>query len=427
MCAWAFGLLAVRPAAAAESGAVFAPHAKLTLGGLIQLIHERSPTLQEELIAVDAAQADVRQSRLWENPTLDAAVGTLPIGETNPSDLASPLTSIPNYAVGLSYRPDVARRRSRQARATAGLNAARAQLRFSVRDRALSLARVLGELASASLRIEATRGLLEQARSALGMAGSRVSSGYSAPLEADRAEIDVFRLEEKIHAGQGELMTELARCAELIGARCLPFESSGEARAFLVAWFPYAEQPLVDIERRADLQALSAQRDAAAAEKNLAAAQAVPDPTVRLGYLYDSFVVSGNQRHSLNVSLSLPLPIFDHGQSGAQAAAARMLHLETERRRRLLAAQAHIEALQSAFQSQRKRREVLQTQMLPRAQAMLINLTRAFELRTLRLTELVQARTILDDLLLAEADSLHDSYLTAIEILEQLPDDNPTR
>ena len=44
---------------------------------------------------------------------------------------------------------------------------------------------------------------------------------------------------------------------------------------------------------------------------------------MRVGYVYDSFVVSGNQRHSLGVSLSLPLALFDHGQAGAQAAQAR--------------------------------------------------------------------------------------------------------
>lgn len=403
----------------------FTPQAGLKLEELMQLVAQQDPTLQQELLAIDGARAQVRQSRLWENPVLDAAVGTIPLGTPNPPELPAPLSNVPNYGVGLSLHPDLARRPQRQGQARAQLGAAQAQLRASVRERALELARVLGALAVTALRLDAKRGLAEQAREALRIAQIRVESGYNAPLDASRAEIEQLRLEEQTLALEGELTAALASCAEYLGTRCQPFASSQEARDFLVGWPRQAADQGVPspaaLEQRPSLQVLLAQRMAAEADERLARAQLVPDPTLRLGYLYDTFVASGNQLHSLNVSLALPLPIFDHGQAAAQAAAARVYRLETERQRRATAAQAHIEALRASLFLQQRRLETLRNKTLPRARAILSDLVRAFELRTLRLTELLQARNTLDELLLAEADTLSDSFNTALDLLGQLP------
>jgi outer membrane protein, heavy metal efflux system len=405
--------------------AVFTPQVGLKLAELMQLVAEQDPSLQQELLAIDEARAQVRQSRLWENPVLDAAVGTIPLGTPNPPELPAPLSNVPNYGVGLSLHPDLARRPQRQGHARAQLGAAQAQLRASIRERALGLARVLGMLAVTALRLDAKHGLAEQARDALRIAQIRVESGYNAPLDASRAEIEQLRLEEQTLALEGELAAALASCAEYLGTRCQPFPSSQEAREFLIRWPSQAADLGVPspaaLEQRPGLQVLLAQRLAAEADARLAQAQHIPDPTVRLGYLYDTFVASGNQLHSLNVSLSLPLPVFDHGQAAAQAAAARIHRLETERQRRITAAQAHIEALRTSLFMQRRRLETLENKTLPRARAILADLRRAFELRTLRLTELLQARNTLDELLLAEADTLSDSFSTTLDLLGQLP------
>ena len=50
-----------------------------------------------------------------------------------------------------------------------------------------------------------------------------------------------------------------------------------------------------------------------AAEKRatLAERQAIPDVTVRLGYTYDTFVASGDQRQSLASGMEVPLPVVE--------------------------------------------------------------------------------------------------------------------
>ena len=98
--------------------------------------------------------------------------------------------------------------------------------------------------------------------------------------------------------------------------------------------------------QRADIRALAAYGNAAAAARELADARKIPDPTVRLGYLRDQFVISGNQLNSVNVGVSLPLPVFDHGQGERLSAEASLRHLNDERTQRLAVAKARIPALQ---------------------------------------------------------------------------------
>lgn len=415
---------APKPSAASkpQSVAEFVPHPGLTLSELEQLLLERDSELQDELGSVEQARAEQRGSHLLPNLGLDAAVGTIPIGPPNPPELATPLTSIPNYSVGLSLRPDLLRRSAQQKRAAFLVKAASANLRASMHERALELVKVLGELATAQLRVYASHDLREQAQGLLTLVRSRVDTGYAAGLEADRAEIDLYRVQEQLLAREGEIQASLASCAQLLGMRCQRFSSEATVRAFLNRWLNAAQVPAGPaLQSRPDLVAMAAQQSAAEAEVRLAHAQALPDPTFRFGYTYDSFVISGNQQHSLNVAMSLPLPLFNHGQAEAEAASSRASRLQAQRQRKLWSTEAQLTALREALAVQAQRREVLVQKMLPRARAMLADLTRAFELRTLRLTELLQARTTVDELLLAEADNLRDSLAAALAIALLLP------
>jgi cobalt-zinc-cadmium efflux system outer membrane protein len=405
--------------AAASQGAAFMPSADLDLSGLIQAVRDRSPSLQQDHLAVEVSRAEALQSRLLDNPVLDAAVGTIPLGEPNPPELPQPLRNIPNYSVGLSVHPDLGRRGPRMDRAAHAVEAAEAQRRFSLRGRALLLLRTLGDLATATLRLAADQRLTVQARASLALARDRVRTGFGPPLDADRAEIELLRLEQQVAADQGEILVAQAACAEHVGIPCEPFATDGEARRFLAIWLARAEQVPAAIEHRPDLALLAAQHAAALAEDRLARAQLIPDPTVRLGYVYDSFVVSGNQRHSLGVLLSLPLPLVDRGQAASQAAQARAHRFAEQHRLTLIAAQARAASLRRALAAQRQRLVTLQEQVVPRGQAILRDVRRAFEARAVPLTDLNQAQRALDELLLQEATTLGDIFRLSVDLIEQ--------
>lgn len=409
--------------ARAQPQTEFVPTSAIDLPALMTAVRDRSAALQADHLEVDVKAAEARQSHLVDNPVLDGAVGTIPLGTPNPPELQDPLSNIPNYSVGLSLHPDLGRRGARITRAERQSEAAEASREAAVRREALRLLRILGDLALATLRLSTDQHLAAQSRSALALARDRVRTGYGPPLDADRAEIELLRLEQQVAADQGDVLTAQATCAEILGMRCARFTSEDEARRFLASWTERADPsqaPPRDLQigLRPDLRALANLQAGAQAEARLAQAQWLPDPTLRVGYMYDRFIASGNQQHSLSVSLSLPLPLLDHGQAGMQAAQARIRRYTAQRELATQAATVRAEALRLALATQRQRLLALQQQVVPRGQAILNAIRRAFEARAVPLTDLNQAHRALDELLLQEAAALADVFRLGVDLIE---------
>lgn len=409
------------PRADAAARAAFVPTAELDLLALEHIVLARSPAVQAAALEVDVAAAERRQARLLPNPTLDASWNTIPVGETNPPGLGSPLAHVPNYGVGLSYTFPLGKRGPRGARADELARAAAASFDASVRDEALSLARLLGEIATSMLRIDGTRELVEDGRRSVTLAEARVASSFGTPLDVDRLRIDVSRTEQSLSSIESDLRASLAACAGFVGAPCRSFADSADARVFLERWITRPMPPTIDLAARADLRSLEASRRAAAAEAELARAQAIPDPTVRLGYVHDTFLVSGAQANSLDLSVSIPLPLFDRGQAQAAAADARRARLDAQRARSIAAAEARIGVLAERVASQRRRQQTLTDDVIPRARAVLRDVEKAAESRLLPLGDVIQARRQVSELLIEQADSYRDAFDAALELAAELP------
>src|SRR5688572_11095372 len=104
-------LSAAGVALASQPGEVpFVPAADLDFGQLVRVVGGRSPYVVADRVGLEAARAEVRQSRLHENPTVDFTWGTIPLGPTNPRNLDDPLANVPNYTLGLSYRSLIGKR-----------------------------------------------------------------------------------------------------------------------------------------------------------------------------------------------------------------------------------------------------------------------------------------------------------------------------
>src|SRR5688572_9786487 len=283
---------ALAQSAASVLPTAFVPSASLDVDALTRLVLERSPGLQASRLRVDLARAESTQSRLWENPLLDGSWSNVPVGDTNPGGLKNPLGNMPNYSVGINYRVLIGKRGPRIDRADALARSAHALAEADARGEALVLAVVLGGSANALLRIERLRALLDEGKSSLDVARARVSAGSGTPLEVDRLEIELSRIDQQILSAESDLAAALATCSAFVGAPCAAFRSTADARTFLQG-FPARVRTLqVDVTRRADIRALDASRQAAESEMALARAQAIPDPTFRVGYVHDRFVVA---------------------------------------------------------------------------------------------------------------------------------------
>src|SRR4051812_35633919 len=150
------------PASADEGDSGHRRTADQDLGALTQLVRKHAPALQSDLLATDVARADARQAHLLLNPVLDATWGTIPIGETNPANLSTPLTNVPSYSVGVSYTFLLGKRGPRQARAEAIATGLAHSADASALGQAASLARILGHVAVDRLRLDGLRSLVEQ-------------------------------------------------------------------------------------------------------------------------------------------------------------------------------------------------------------------------------------------------------------------------
>ncbi len=412
------GVPGARTAAAAEPvTAGFEPRPDTDLTVLERLLIESAPELEPAQLQVDLAHAAVRQSRLLPNPQLDLGWATIPLGATNPPDLERPLANVPNYGVGIAFPIELGKRGPRVREARALARGTQRELDALIRARALDLAETLGELATACLRVEGFEQLVEDMEHTVEVAKQRVSLSYGVPLDVDRFQVELTRARSLVLVARSDVTRAQAACAAQLGRACEPFASGEAARAYLEAWIDVAWVAGDTLERRPDLAALSEYADAARASARLARNHAIPDPTVRLGYLHDRFVASGNHVHSLAISLSFALPAFDRGQVRREAAVARERRLIAERDKRLAAATAQLPALAARAELERERRRALRDEAIPTAKLVVASFAQAAEQRLVSVAENIQVRRVLRELLLEEADAYADAYAAQITLL----------
>ena len=341
------------------------------------------------------------------------------MGPTNPEGVSSRLTSIPSYGLGISYTFLIGKRGPRQRRAAATVDSDRATVAATTRAQALELARLLGEMAVASLRVAGLSELVEQQKGSITLAETRVTAGLGTPLDVDRLQIERSRTEQQVLSNEIDLRRAQAACSALLALRCETFADTDAARTYLAAWTRRAEIATPAFERRPDLVALDAARRAALADADLAAATAIPDPTVRLGYLYDQFTLAGNQRHSVNLTVSIPLPSFDTGAVQRSGALVHEARLSAQRSRLVAGAEARVASLREVLASQKGRRDMLLRDMLPKARLVVLDLEKAANARLIPLTDVIQARRTLNELLVQEAETQGDAFETSLDLLAE--------
>jgi outer membrane protein, heavy metal efflux system len=406
----------------AEATEPFRPDGRFSFDRLVAEV-QTAPDLRAAKRDVAIREAARLQSRLWPNPTVDATWGTIPIGRTNPPNLDSPLARIPNYRFGVSYTIPLGKRGPLQAVRDAEYESAEAHRCAIGRELALQLARILGSMARVELRVAALSSLVDAAAEQLRTVEARERMQMASGLEVDRAFIERGRLEQQLKTAECDLAEQEAECSAVVGRPCKSFADHVEARRFLESWSatdPRERTAVTNLDQRPDLRALAASERAAMHEQTYYRRHSIPDPTLRFGYIYDQFVISGSQPSSLELTLALPVPLFDWGQAGARAAGAAADGFAAERRARSRTTEAVLPALVERWGAQRRRRQQLLEVLIPKAQAALNSVERAYETRLLSISDVIQARRTLLDLLLEDVDGLADAYSASLSVRTHL-------
>jgi cobalt-zinc-cadmium efflux system outer membrane protein len=373
---------------------------------LATLLWERAPELQDARARVAAALAETRKTRRLPNPELDVGLNTLPLGALNPDCVAdsacasAPWLNIPNLQVGLSVLLEIGKREPRQEAAAWAVRAAALEALEALRQRVLTLHDVLGDVAAAQVRVATLAGLTEDARRLAELQAARASKGDTSDLDADRARLEQEGSTTALGEAEEQLSAALRACAELVAAPCLPFDGASQAADWLERRIPYGGD---DVTERPDLKALDAAARAARAAQLLASRQWLPDPTVRLGYVHDRYLASGNQQNSLFVGFSTPLRLFERGQDDAQAQAVAAEAAQRSREQLAAAARAQLERVRSEIDRIEARQARLKREALPLARSVVERLQLAVTRGAAPVQELLLARRTLAELTLTAA------------------------
>jgi len=387
---------------------------------LVALLWNQSPDVLEARSSAGVAASEVTRARKFPNPTLDFTWGTIPVGRTNPPQLSDPLDHVPNYNVGLSELIELAKRGPRQAASVAEYERSHAQALVAVGTRFFDVLGAVGHIAKGQVRQAVTEQLVEASGALLDLDRVRVSKGEIAEIDLNRAEVEHDRLLATRDAAVTDLEAARAECAAVVALPCEPFESGAAARAFLErsAAAELPSQWSEEVERsRPDIAGLDAALRAAHERATLAQRRVIPDVTVRLGYTYDQFVLSGDQRNSLSLGMQLPLPVADQGQADLQAATATLLRATQTR-------DALVNAGRIALDSAARRRQLIATRArqldtaLAKARDVRDTLLAAQQRGGTSLTDVLLARRGYQELLLDRSDLDADAFEAALKLRE---------
>lgn len=368
---------------------------------LAERVWSSSPDLQQARAKVAAARADAARAQFLPNPSLDLSANTIPVGQSNPADLKEPLLNVPNFGVALSVLLEIGKRGPRQDATHEAARAAALDALELLRQRVLAAEEAISDVAAAEVRVATLMELADDAERLTKIQRARSEKGDTAPLDADRAQLE----EEGIFTSLGDARDSLAEglraCTEVVGAQCLPFGDRARAITWLERTFDVAA---ADVSNRPDVRSLTATQRSAEASLLLAERHAIPDPTLRVGYVYDRFVVSGNQQNSFYVGLNFPLPVFDHGQADAAAAQVAANSAARARERIILTSTSQLTRVRSELDSVEARQKRLKEHSLPLAQSVVARLDAAVSRGAAPIQELLLARRTYAELLLTGND-----------------------
>jgi outer membrane protein, heavy metal efflux system len=382
---------------------------------------DHAPALATARARVSVARAQITRSEALPNPSLDLSWNTIPVGGTNPSDLNAPLSNIPNYAVFLSQPFELGKRGPRQRAARHGAEAVLWDAVEQLRQTWLDLQMVIARAASSEQRIAALASLAEDAGKLSELQRRRAEKGDVATLEYERARLEEARLLSSLDEERHKLAAALTDCARLTGAVCEPFGQAERAQGFFDAAVSRSHGTVdslrARVAERPDVKSLAASEEAAHAAGDLARAHVWPDPSVRVGFVYDTYAAAGNQSKSLSVGLSFPLPVFERGRADQAEASATRWAARRGRDRALAQAEVELPLLLHQMDELRARRTRTHESILPSAQSIVERISKAVAAGGAPLQDLLQARRTLGELLGDAADLDLAAFETSLALL----------
>ncbi|MFT3767330.1 MAG: TolC family protein [Minicystis sp.] len=371
-------------------------------------LKQRHHTLLAAQARIAQARADVGSARiLLPNPQVDVTLGGLGVGRVNntlPPGTTLGFGDTSNIGVGLTQTFELGKRGPRIEAAELRAEGAGKSWEDALGDRVAEARAALARVAYLKARMVLLEDNMEGARRSAELQKARLDRGAVSGNDYDRLLLDNINLESDSARARADLESALSACAAVMLAPC---DAASAQIADVDAAAPLPPQIAAmsaDIDKRPDVRA--ARLEGAAAEKDavLAERRAIPDPSVRVGFTHDNYQAGGAQPNAFQVTLTVPLPIFDHGQHDAAKARAHALeqkHLANGLASGALRDFAGLLSRKAFVESAIK---TLDTVAVPKSTGILEATTRAFEQGQVSMTDLLLARRTHLSLVLGQMD-----------------------
>ncbi|MBI4881109.1 MAG: TolC family protein [Planctomycetes bacterium] len=325
------------------------------------------PTPAEARAEADAARALAETSTPLPNPRIAA-------GPLLGYDLAPGATGALQPFVEFGFSVPLSGRRARQDEIH-DLEASLAETRLLTEHRRayLELRELLGSRVLARRRLALQIEAVESARKSLALTQRLLEAGGAGSLDVGLMEIEATEQEGALLALREREANAAAALAGLVGVRADRLgEPSAELELPLLAALPdlvAAKEILV--ENHLDLAVLRERHALAEKELRLEVARQYPDLDVGASWEGDP----GDTKKVLGLTLGIELPLFDRNEQGIAVAAGRRAALRAAYAAALSQALAALEGAYATHALAGERRRLIESVMLPRAEA---NLDLAF-------------------------------------------------
>lgn len=403
-----------------------APPVRELLANPLQLaswLRDRDPVLESARAKVEAASEAGEQARVFPNPQVQATVGGLVLGSTNPAEPPGgplPFSQTSNYQLGIGELFELGKRGPRQAAADLRTREAQEAAVGTLGGRLGDATAALGHLAYAASKRDVVAANVDAAKQLLILEKQRLDRNDLSQAEYARIELDTEELELQLGRAEAELRGAVATCSATLFATCS--EKGLDASALddaapLPASLPPADQAIAHrpIREASRLEAQALGQDAVLAGRRI-----IPDPTLGVSYLLDNLVVAGNQHQQLVFSLAFPLPFFDRGNHDAAAARANAHALQAQDEAEIREAHGVVESLLAQRDTLQATLHQLETEAVPKSTQIIEQTRKAFDLGQARLADLLLVERSHRDLLLEVLDTRYDLFNVRAQLRQAL-------
>lgn len=370
----------------APSTQAAAPERELSLEEVLKLADESAPAIVVAGRRIGVAEADVVGAAPWlpSDPSLEAGGGGRVGGGQDGGDVSVGLSQTFEIFGEGGLRRDVAAR---------GVDAVRVDVvraRFGVHQ---AVHRAFHSALVAEAEVKAAEDAVAFAARLVEVAEARVKAGEASSLTVRLARTSLARAKEQaLTARESQASARLALGREAGMPNATPVKPKG-ALSEPTALPEY--QALLDIalEHQPSLAALRAQLDLAKAQAALAEREALPKPTVGLGYSAEGIAPSSTQTQQIvGATVSLPLPLFRGNNAERARASAQQRVVEAELAGEQLLLAGHIAEARTRADAAHARVLLFTGEILPGIDETLKQLETAFSLGELDLTEVMVGR-----------------------------------